>query len=215
VWITSDETFFLPVRVLRLVFRGKLLSKIERAIADGRLAFAGDKGAAILKAASRRTWVVYAKAPLAGPEHVVRYISRYTHRIAISNSRLVAYDGANVTFSWRDRADGNHRKTLRLDAVSFCRRFISHVLPPRLVRIRHYGLLSNRSGKALNLCRALLGGGEIASPVVQDDEDWVESCKRILGRDPLACPACESGRMSVVDLLPRCPPSIVPSPRPP
>jgi hypothetical protein len=214
-WVASDENFFLPVRVLRVVFRGKLLSKLRGVLDDGRFAIVAGRGKAMLEAASRRTWVVYAKAPMAGPGHVVRYISRYTHRIAIANSRLLAYDGNSVTFSWRDRADGNRRKKIRVEAVAFARRFLWHVLPRRLVRIRHYGLLSNRARKDLDRCRALLAGGAVSTPPVHDDEDWVARCRRIFGRDPLACPACESGRMIAVEAILPAAESGTHAPRPP
>jgi hypothetical protein len=197
--------FFLPVRVLRLVFRGKLLSKLAAALADGRLAFAESPARELLKRASRTTWVVYAKRPLAGPQQVIRYISRYTHRIAISNSRLVAYDGKQVAFVWRDRGHGNRRRHLRLPAAEFARRFVLHVLPRHFVRIRHYGLLSNRSQKDLDLCRTLVATGQQAdpSPRRQRDEDgWVEDCIRIFGRDPLLCPACGRARMVLLEPLP-------------
>ena len=221
-WISSGERFFLPVRVLRLVFRGKLLSKLAAALADGRLSFAEGPARELLKRASRTTWVVYAKRPLAGPQQVVRYLSRYTHRIAISNSRLVAYDGEQVAFVWRDRAHGNRRKQLRLPAAEFARRFVQHVLPRHFVRIRHYGLLSNRSQQDLELCRTLVAAGQQAdlSPRRQrDEEDWVSNCMRIFGRDPLLCPACGRGRMVSLEPLPpalcRLPAASSCDPRPP
>lgn len=197
-WISCRENFFLPVRVLRIVFRGKLLSKLELALREERLPFP-DAGRIPLKKAARQTWVIYAKKPLAGPEQVVRYVARYTHRIAISNSRLVSYDGSAVTFLWRDRADKNRKKKLRLSGPDFSRRFLWHVLPPRLVRIRHYGLLSNRTReKDLERCRALLGRGHSTAPTASKSaqaEDWVASFERIFGTDPLRCPACGEGRL--------------------
>lgn len=152
-----------------------------------------------LSKAATPTWVVYAKKPLTGPEQVVRYLARYTHRIAISNSRLVSYDGSAVTFLWRDRADGNRRKRLCLSGSDFSRRFLWHVLPQRLVRIRHYGLLSNRTReKDLEQCRALLGQGRTAGPAANKGaEDWVASFERVFGSDPLRCPACGEGRLTL------------------
>ncbi len=197
-WIVSGERFFLPVRVLRTVFRGKLLSKLERALLEARIPLPEGTGRLLLTQASRITWVVYAKPPLAGAGQVVRYLSRYTHRIAISNSRLLAYNGHEVTFRWQDRAHGNQRKKLRLFGSDFAQRFLSHVLPRGFVRIRHYGLLGNRNRKKdLEQCRALLRQGQTASPSVKDElpEDWVASFERIFGTDPLRCPACEKGRL--------------------
>ena len=190
--------------MLRLVFRGKLLSKLAAALANGKLAFAEGPARELLKRASRTTWVVYAKRPLAGPQQVVRYLSRYTHRIAISNSRLVAYDGEEVAFVWRDRAHGNRRKRLRLPAPEFARCFVLHVLPRHFVRIRHYGLFSNRSQQDLELCRTLLATGQHTDPSPKherDEKDWVANCARIFGRDPLLCPACGRGRMVMLEPL--------------
>jgi hypothetical protein len=197
-WISCRQNFFLPVRVLRIVFRGKFLSKLELALREKRLAFPEGAGKALLQKAARQTWVIYAKKPLAGPEQVVRYVARYTHRIAISNSRLVSYDGSEVTFLWRDRAERNRKKKLRLSGPDFSRRFLWHVLPPRLVRIRHYGLLSNRTReKDLERCRALLGSRHSAGDPAasKSGEDWVASFERLFGTDPLQCPACGEGRL--------------------
>jgi hypothetical protein len=195
-WIGCGERFFLPVRILRTVFRGKLLSKLERALAEGEIPLQEGTGKLLLRKASRVTWVVYAKPPLVGPKQVVRYLSRYTHRIAISNSRLLAYDGKEVTFLWRDRADGNRKKSLRLSGVDFCHRFLRHVLPPRFVRIRHYGFLSNRSRHHLEQCRALLENGHVRQAALPaTSEHWMTSFQRIFGQDPLLCPACRKGRL--------------------
>lgn len=198
-WIACRENFFLPVRVLRIVFRGKLLSKLQAALADRRIEFEECAGKALLQKAARVTWVVYAKPPLAGPQQVVRYLARYTHRIAISNSRLLCYDGSQVTFFWRDRADGNRKKKLRLSGQDFARRFLWHVLPSKFVRIRHYGLLSNRTREQnLERCRDLLHGSSIApATIAADSEGWVATYQRIFGRDPLLCPACKQGRLTV------------------
>lgn len=222
-WISSGEHFFLPVRVLRMVFRGKLLSKLEQALVAGGIPSHEGRGRFLLQQASRTAWVVYAKPPLAGPQQVVRYVSRYTRRIAISNSRLLDYDGEEVTFSWKDRSDGNHRKKLRLSGEHFARRFLQHVLPSRFVRIRHYGLLSNRGAQQnLDRCRALLAAHpmhgrtlNLVEPAAH--ENWVQSYQRIFGADPLLCPACKNGRLVPRLILPRCAdaPSTPFAPRPP
>jgi hypothetical protein len=195
-WVGCGKRFFLPVRILRTVFRGKLLSKLERALVEGEIPLQEGTGKLLLRKASRVTWVVYAKPPLVGPHQVVRYVSRYTHRIAISNSRLLTYDGKDVTFLWRDRAHGNRKKTLRLPAADFCHRFLRHVLPSRFVRIRHYGFLSNRSRDDLKQCRALLVNGQVIQAALQtESENWIASFQRIFGQDPLLCPACRKGRL--------------------
>jgi len=164
-------------------------------------------GHELLRKAARQTWVVYAKRPLAGPQQVVRYFSRYTHRIAMSNSRLVSYDGGEVTFSWRDRSAGNRKKLLTLSGRHFARRLLSHVLPRGFVRIRHYGLLGNRTReKDLQRCRELLDAGQSVTavpPGATDDHDWVDAFQRIFGIDPLLCPACGEGRLSLRSSLPR------------
>jgi hypothetical protein len=195
-WIPCRKRFFLPVRVLRMVFRAKLLSKLEQALVEGEIPLPERTSRGFLREASRVTWVIYAKPPLAGPEQVVRYISRYTHRIAIANSRILAYDGQDVIFLWRDRADGNRRKTLRLHGAEFARRFLGHVLPRSFVRIRHYGLLSNRTREAdLERCLLLLGRGQTLAPMALPEENWVATYQRIFGEDPLLCPACRKGRL--------------------
>ena len=207
-WTSSGERFFLPVRVLRTVFRAKLLSKLEKALVAGEIPSHEGRGRFLLQQASRTTWVVYAKRPLAGPQQVVRYVSRYTRRIAISNSRLLAYDGQEVTLTWKDRSDGNHRKKLRLPGEEFARRFLQHVLPSRFVRIRHYGLLGNRSVQQnLDRCRALLvpdstGGHRLTVVAPPAGEDWVQSCRRLYGTDPLLCPACNNGHLVPRLILP-------------
>lgn len=197
-WVACQAGFFLPYPVLSKVFRGKLLSKLAAALDEGAFDIARPFGEELLESAARRRWVVYAKAPLAGPEQVVRYVSRYTRKIALSNSRILEYDGEQVSFLWRDRARGNRPKRLRLAASEFARRFLLHVLPRRFVRIRHYGLLSNRVREAnLARCRTLLLSGATAPPAPppRNDQDRSAACLRLFGKDPARCPACEQGRM--------------------
>jgi hypothetical protein len=215
-WVGCRDNYFVPVRVLRLVFRGKLLSKLEAALRSGGLAYPQRPGQELLAKAARQAWVVYAKRPMAGAAQVVRYFSRYTHRIVLSNSRLVSYDGSEVTFAWRDRSDGNRRKNLKLTGREFARRFLWHVLPRGFVRIRHYGLLGNRTrGKDLQRCRELLDAGQGVPALVvgSQSDDWVNVYQRIFGTDPLLCPACGEGRLTPGPALlraersPRAPPS--------
>jgi hypothetical protein len=197
-WIPTSRRFFLPVKALRRLFRGKLLSKIERALHAGEIL--GDRASDLnLLRRTPKVWNVYAKAPLAGPIHVVRYLSRYVHRIAIANSRILDYDGRSVTFRYQDRADGNATKTRSVSGPEFARLFLQHVLPPRFVRIRHYGLFAARRRPDLDRCRELLG----AKPNRPRPKDatWVEAYQRLLGSNPLLCPACKKATLVKTRIL--------------
>ena len=164
-WIRSHSRFFLPVDVLSPVFRGKFVAGLKRAFSSHQLAFHGKLKllaapkafAAFLRPLFRHPWVVYCKPPFGGPEHVLKYLGSYTHRIAISNHRLISLDQDQVTFRWRDSAHGNKKRTLTISLTEFLRRFLLHVLPHRYVRIRHQGFLANRRrASVLPLCFALL-----------------------------------------------------------
>jgi len=157
-WIhTSHPLFLLPIPVLRTVFRNKFLDGLRQLYRKGQLDCRGPAAAFgdpawfedLAARLARKRWFVYAKPPFGGPAHVLRYLGRYTHRMAISNHRLLAFDGQRVSFRWRDYAHGNKQRIMTLDAVEFLRRFFLHVLPRGFVRIRHYGLLSNRFRKRL------------------------------------------------------------------
>jgi Putative transposase/Transposase zinc-binding domain len=199
-WITTSKKFFLPIDSLREVFRGKLLHKIEQALRQGSIPLPDSEGLALLKRASMKTWDVDIKPPLGGPHHVVRYLSRYVHRIAISNSRILSYDGSEVIFRYKDRSDGNKTKILPLSGQAFSRRFLSHVLPDRFVRIRHYGILAARRRKDLAHCRRLLGAPPV--PSKHRDNNWAAAFERIFGRNPLLCPVCNNGIMETRCRLP-------------
>lgn len=164
-WVSSRHRFFLPVKALRRVFRGKFIDGLKRLYRRKKLGRAGPAAvfsepkqfARLLGRLRRQNWVVYAKPAFGGPLQVLRYLGRYTHRIAISNHRLLAFDGERVTFRWRDYAHGNKSRVMTLDAVEFLRRFFLHVLPKGFVRIRHFGFLANRfRSHRLSLCRQLL-----------------------------------------------------------
>jgi hypothetical protein len=203
-WVASRPHFFLPVRVLSRLFRRRLLERLSALHAHGQLAFFGklqalhDHGAfARYLAPLRKTeWVVDARPPFAGPSAVLAYLSRYTHRVAIANSRLVAFDGDRVTFRWKDyRArEENHHKTMALDTEEFIRRFLIHVLPRGFHRIRHYGWLANtRRRENLANARRLLDAEVIDEPGAPEDEDievpaW------------LRCRAC-GARLRVINVL--------------
>jgi hypothetical protein len=164
-WVHARPRFFLPIPVLRQVFRGKLVAALREAFRQGRLSFPGrlaplaTDGAfrAFLRSLYRQPWVVYAKPPFGSPAHVLHYLARYTHRVAISNHRLVAVTDDTVSFRWKDYRHGNQIRTLTLDADDFLRRFLMHVLPKRFVRIRYFGFLAPRCRtRELAQCRHAL-----------------------------------------------------------
>ena len=188
-----------PPRSRTSRFRGKLLSKIERALRKGDILTDLAKDLALLRR-TPKVWNVYAKPPLAGPGHVVRYLSRYVHRIAIANSRITHYDGNSVTFRYKDRAHGNVTQHRTLSGPDFARLFLQHVLPPRFVRIRHYGILAARSREHLARCRELLGAQPAASR--QKDASWLVAFERLFGSNPLRCPACKTGVLAATRILP-------------
>ena len=153
-WISSKRKFFLPVKVLSRLFRGKFLFYLKKARDTGRLRFPGlisplgEAFTIFLKALYGREWVVYCKPPFNGPQSVIQYLGRYTHRVALTNHRLVGIEDGKVSFVWKDYADGNARKVMTLDAFEFIRRFLLHVLPDGFVKIRYFGFLSGCSPRA-------------------------------------------------------------------
>jgi predicted Zn-ribbon and HTH transcriptional regulator len=164
-WIRPRYPFFLPVKALSKVFRGKFVHRLRRAFREKRLTFAGEiqcledpkSFAAFLRKLFQQHWVVYAKPTFGGPQQVLRYLGRYTHRVAISNHRLLAFDGDQVRFRWKDYARGNKQRQMTVSADEFIRRFLLHVLPPGFVRIRHYGFFANsQRTDSHELCRKLL-----------------------------------------------------------
>jgi len=207
-WIACRPGFFLPVRVLSRLFRRLFLEQLAAAHAAGRLHFFGDHAplaerhafAAYLAPLRKIEWVVYAKRPFAGPQAVLAYLSRYTHRVAIANSRLIAFDENGVTFRWKDyRAKGRERqKLMTLASDEFIRRFLIHVLPSGFHRIRHYGLFAN-GGRAENLARAryLLG-----VPAPQDEGDDADANADEPPTSLLPCPCC-GGRMFIIEIFER------------
>jgi hypothetical protein len=166
-WVHPSYAFFLPVGALSRVFRGKFVAGLKRAFRQGELVFPGGLRSlateknfrAFLRPLFRQDWVVYAKRPFGGPEHVLHYLARYTHRVAISHHRLVSVADGKVTFRWKDYAHGGKQRKMTISAEEFLRRFLLHVLPRRFVRIRFFGFLSNRRRKELlPLCKQLLEG---------------------------------------------------------
>jgi hypothetical protein len=196
------KRFLFPVRALAKVFRAKFLDGLRRAFDAGRLG--DDVSAPTLCDTLRRIdWIVYAKPPFAGPESVLAYLGRYTHRIAISNHRLLSQGRGRVAFRYRDYADDRKQKVMKLDTLEFIRRFLLHVLPKGFVRIRHYGLLANRTRKEkIARCRILL-----TAPSAQEsvEETVAEKLLRLTGVDLHRCPACREGRMITIEKIPRPP----------
>jgi hypothetical protein len=201
------------VRVLSRVFRGKYLELVRAAFAQGRLhlparlhALAEPRRfAAWLRPLYAKDWVVHSKPPFGGPEQVLKYLARYTHRVAISNSRLISCDGGQVVFHYRDRAAGDVRKTLTLPADEFLRRFLSHVLPAGFQRIHHYGLLASRTKKQdLTRCRELLAAPKPEPLVKKSTAEWVLF---YWGIDINRCPRCGQRSLECTVLLPQRGPS--------
>jgi hypothetical protein len=201
-WIRSRENYFLPKKVLRNVFRGKFVAALKQAFRDGHLNFQGDLKllaepkifAAWLRPLYRQDWVVYLKRPFGGPEYVLQYLGRYTHRVAISNHRLVAFSNGQVTFRWRDSADNNAQKLLTLSLDEFLRRFLLHLLPKGFVRIRNFGFLANRKrATLLPLCFHLLG-------TVQEPQTETGASSSGDSPDLYRCPKC-GGPMKVIERL--------------
>jgi len=205
-WVPARRDFFLPVRVLAQVFRGKLLSLLEKAVNRAKIREGPDQDfRRQLKHAARKTWVVYSKAPFAGAEQVLAYLGRYAYRIALSNDRLVALQDGLVTFRWKDRAHGNVPRLATLDAPTFLRRFLLHLLPRRFVRIRHYGFLANPVRlQQLPRVRQWLAPSAhaIESLAPREPEPWDALLLRLTGKDVTRCPRCRVGHLVVVEELP-------------
>jgi hypothetical protein len=196
-WIGARPNFLFPVTALSQVFRGKFLDLLQRACAKGKIPAANNA----IKASRQKSWVVYAKKPFGSLQTVLDYLGRYTHRVALSNDRIVKVENGQVTLSYRDRKDGDRKKTIPLEAHEFIRRFLLHVLPEGFMRVRHFGFLANRSKKqALTQCRKLLGANpaSLQSP----SESAKDLLLRITGIDLSRCPSCHNGTMIVVVELP-------------
>jgi hypothetical protein len=203
-WIPCRPKFFLPVKVLSRMFRGKFLALLRDVFAAGKLKFHGQllplrqptRFHALLRELKSIKWVVHAKPPFDGPGHVLQYLARYTHRVAISNGRLLALENGQVTFRWRDSKDSNRIKAMTLEATEFIRRFLLHILPFGFVKIRHFGFLSNRRrSAALVLCRQRLPlstADPKAAPVLSNQQQ--SAMKR-------RCPVCRRGTLHITRWL--------------
>ncbi|PKN65433.1 MAG: IS91 family transposase [Deltaproteobacteria bacterium HGW-Deltaproteobacteria-15] len=209
-WVSCKGEFFLPVKVLSRLFRGKFLAHLKEAHQKGRLLFPGkiahlkEKSAfkGVLRNLYSKEWEVYCKPPFRNAEMVMEYLGRYTHRVAISNGRLIKLESGKVTFLYRDRRDDDRIKPMTLDASEFIRRFLLHVLPDGFVKIRHYGILSNRSRKSkMNQCRRLLGVDCRREKGEKKRESWQDLLTRVTGNDPRICPYCGKGMMVLKEVL--------------
>ena len=200
-WVSCRKSsFLLPKQVLSARFRNVFLTFLRKAFAEGKLRFHGEMAAlnnqgtfeALCRRAGKIKWVVFLKAPFGGPEQVLKYLARYTHRVAISNSRILSIEDGKVTFLWKNYADGNQTKVMTLAATEFIRRFLLHVLPAGFVRIRQYGFLANRARKEkLALCRTLLSAPPPAGAVELHDDKPKQK----------PCPVCAIGHMIVIQVF--------------
>ncbi len=205
-WVHCRKNFLLPIRVMRALFRGKLLAFLRDAYRQGKLTLCGrlehlrdpQVFARLLRPLTKTKWVVYAKPPFAGAEQVLKYLARYTHRVALSNRRLVAMEHGHVTFKWKDYRDGQ-QKLMRVDAHEFLRRFLLHVLPRGFVRIRHFGILANRGRKqALAQARALIAAEPPPRTVKRQEEPGTSSSAVSA---LFTCPRCHQGVLLLIGRL--------------
>jgi Putative transposase/Transposase zinc-binding domain len=204
-WIAGRKKFFLPIAVLSKVFRGKFLASLRAVYAIGKLNFSGKLSHLntrrclndFLNPVAKTSWVVYCKPPFGGPSQVLKYLGRYTHRIAISNSRLINSSNGSVTFRWKDYRDQSKSKIMTLPAHEFIRRFLMHVLPSRFVRIRYYGFLSNcKRGSSLENIRSFLSNLKACQIFSTPTPSCLHHSESFL------CPKCKQGCMITVQLLP-------------
>ena len=218
-WVACRENFFLPVRVLSRFFRRRFLELLEHAYNAGELQFRSGLESLrertafyrYLDPVRQKEWVVYAKAPFAGPQQVLDYVGRYTHRVAISNNRLLNIEEDSVTFRWKDYRDESAQKTMTLTGDEFIRRFLLHVLPPGLQRIRYYGLLGNRyRQEKLEQCRQLLQMPALATTEPDKPRDYRDRYEELTGVSLHRCPVCQQGRMLTFERFDM--PSLLPVP---
>jgi len=204
-WVNSRKKFFIPVKVLSIVFRAKFLSKLKQAYYSDELIIAGKN--IVLKKQKhfkylidtlyKKPWVVYAKKPLGNAANVLRYLGRYTHRIAISNHRIVDINNGKVAFKWKDYANQNKRKIMTLNANEFIRRFLLHILPKGFCKIRYYGISANRKRKSNTILICKLLKVAIRKSITRK-ETWQAMLLRLTGYDVIKCPKCEKGQMRTV-----------------
>lgn len=207
-WRASRKNFFIPVKVISAVFKGKFLSLLKQSYRNNQLKFEGEIRPLQLKNNFKqlldllygKPWVVFAKKPFKNTGHIVNYLGRYTHRVAISNQRIKGIDGDSIAFKWKDYKDHSKQKTMKLPAMEFIRRFLLHILPKGFCKIRYYGILASRNKKvALAKCRKALG--YLISKSKFTGLSWQESLKLISGIDVRVCPVCKKGKMTAIATL--------------
>src|SRR5437870_7951908 len=200
-WIGARPNFLFPVTALSQVFRGKFLALLQQACGKGKIPAANNE----IKASRQKSWVVYAKKPFGSPQTVLDYLGRYTHRVALSNNRILSLQNGQVIFTYRDRKDSDRLKSMSLDDEELIRRFLLHVLPDSFMRIRHFGFLANRSKTlALAQCRKLLGLNPALPEIPKPSAH--ELLRELIGIDLSRCPSCKQGTMIIVAELPKISP---------
>jgi hypothetical protein len=204
-WKASRKKFFIPVKVISAVFRGKFLAMLRQAFDGGQLKFEGEIKPLALKGNFKRLlnelykkdWVVFAKKPFKNATHIINYLGRYTHRVAISNQRLTGITEDEVSFSWKDYKDRSKQKVMTLSGHEFIRRFLLHILPKGFCKIRYYGIFASRNKKtALNRCKKSIGFAVAKSKLA--GLGWKEALKMLSGIDVTVCPVCKKGKMVTV-----------------
>jgi predicted Zn-ribbon and HTH transcriptional regulator len=211
-WVSARQDFLFPVKALSLVFRAKFLDSLKKSFDQNKLLFVGQIAPwadarsfnALLERLRKNPWVVYAKKPFGSPAHVLDYLGRYTHRVALSNNRIRAIHNGEVTFAYRDRKNQDRRKLMTLDAEEFIRRFLLHVIPKGFMRVRHYGFLANHSKDCLSNCRQLIGLTPAPPPPLQRSVE--ELMLALTGIDIHRCPLCQKGTLAWVSQLAASPP---------
>jgi len=203
-WQCSSKKFFIPVKVLSNMFRGKFLYQLKQYYNENKLEFYGESKEfenpevfqSLLNSCYKKSWYIYSKRPFSSPTAVIEYLGRYTHRVAISNNRIVGIDGNSVTIKYKDYKENSKEKLMTLSGIEFIRRFLMHVLPKGFVKLRHYGILGNRNKKTkLELCRKLTKSIKIISKF--KNLSTIEIFKIITGKDITKCPACGEGSMKL------------------
>ena len=209
-WVSARKKFFIHVKVMSKLFKEKFRAYLKTSYESGELLFPdvishlNERYAfeSLRRLLYHKKWIVYCKPPFNGAKGVFEYLSRYTHRIAISNNRILKVEDGKVSFLWRDYADNDKVKTMTVEADEFIRRFLLHVLPDGFVKIRYYGLLANRNRKGnIALCRELLGESKIETKDNDIPETWQEHLLRVSGVDVTTCPVCKKGRLITVEIL--------------
>jgi hypothetical protein len=205
-WVSARQDFLFPVKALSLVFRAKFLDSLKKSFDQNRLLFTGQIASladgeafdGLLKRLRKKPWVVYAKKPFGSPGHVLDYLGRYTHRVALSNNRICSVHNGEVTFAYRDRKNQDRRKLMKLGAEEFIRRFLLHVIPKGFMRVRHYGFLANHSKDCLSKCRQLMG---LSPPTQPPQRSTEELMLALTGIDIHRCPLCQKGTLVWVSEL--------------